>query len=328
MNFRSEESNIAAESGDDLLDQGIEDWWQHATLRRSPQRTLAAMDGTAARFFPERLMPWVNDAFAPSWNPDVRRRMEIHQLYAYLRFVAALESRVVNPTVLTLAWDELGIGFSSKLRRAAWQVYCDEAWHAFAALDLLHQVEVHTGVAPVVYEFESVQQRVDPTLQPVDDVLSGLGTLLRVVATETVITGWLREIPRDTAVCRPIRSVVADHARDERRHAVLFGRVFEELWARLNSSDRGLVSRALPTIVAAVLAPDHVASTDSLRAAGFDAASAADVVHRAYATIEHRALVASFAQPTVRLLAEHGALDEPGAREAWEAVELLPETGV
>lgn len=297
-------------------------WHQRAGVRVAPQRLFHDERDQGKVLFPRHLMPYLR-------HPEVRKlpaglidRLTAHQLYAYLNFVANLESRVVNRGTKLIAHGELAFSVSSNVRLDAWKIYCDEAHHALSSFDLMFQVQDGTGVTPLPYSFDDVMSRLDRAGRHLEDG-SRLAHLLQVVVFETVVTSLLTDIPRDPTVMTAVRAVVDDHAHDERRHHAFYTIFFDHLWGKLTPDARERAARALPELIMACLAPDRPAISAALQAVGLSRGTAEGVLDETYPDAVVARNVRQAARQTIRMFAEHEVLDLPGGRDAFERSGLL-----
>lgn len=279
-------------------------------------------DGRTA--FPIRLIPYLSHDLVVELPDAKKRDLIIRRLYSYLEFVANLEAKVVNRGTQVIALNTLGLGVDTAIRLDAWKIYCDEAHHAHNSFDMIHQVEVATGVRELPYRFDHVLDRLELAGRHLA-VTDGLAHLLQVVVFETLVTALLEDIPRDPSVITAVREVVGDHARDERLHHAFYAKFFDYLWGTLDPRTRERAARCLPEIVIACLSPDLPAIESSLRAAGLGASEVDQVLGETYSRSAVLADVRLSARHTLKIFTDHGVLDLPGTYEAFECAGLLPE---
>jgi len=270
-------------------------------------------------------MPYLRHPLIRDGDPADIRVLQTRRLYDYLQFVANLEAKVVNVGTLAVALDEFDLGLPSAVRLDAWKIYCDEAHHALSSFDMVKQVETATGVPVLGYDFEPTLRQLRQAAEPLQQRAPGLAAILDVVVFETVVTSLLGDIPGDPTVVTAIREVVGDHARDERLHHAFYTRFFTYLWGRLDPATRELAARALPAILTACLRPDLPAFRRHLSAAGFNAPHAGAILGETYTEAAVLAEIRQSARYTLRMFANHGIFDLPGAREAFVRAGLLSE---
>ena len=288
-------------------------WYEQAGVRHQQRRVLHEDRERGLMPFPEKDIPYLANGTVAALPAAERRALVTRHLYQYLLFTVHLETRVVNRGVAALAHDQIGYPVPPATRLDALKIYTDEGYHALYNLDVVQQIERATGVAALPYDFQPRLDRLDRTADRFLPGHPGLARLLQVVIFETVITSILAEVPHDPTVFRVVRTVVADHARDEVHHHAFFARFFRELWAQLPRTLRTAVAHAIPHLIDDCLRPDLDAVRASLRAAGLAPALVADVLHDSYPEAAVRDAVRAASRHTVRLCASVGAFDVPGA---------------
>ncbi|WP_345464723.1 hypothetical protein [Actinoallomurus oryzae] len=97
----------------------------------------------------------------------------------------------------------VGFAVSAEQRLEAYQIYCDEGYHALYGFDVIKQVESATGVP---FHNFNIQPFIDHLDEIGDRALADLPVLartLQVVVFETLITAILSEVPGDRSVRAP-----------------------------------------------------------------------------------------------------------------------------
>ena len=164
-----------------------------------------------------------------SLDSEALRRILGHYLIDHLNFTDLLEHDVVNKITYRLARDELAVSLPDPMRRDAYKIYVDEAFHSCTTSDLRLEIESSIGrVTPrgqpeFLNRLQQIQQKLPTRLRD-------LAMLCFAIVSETLISRVLRDIPRDTTVVQGVRDVIADHGHDEAIHHVYFSQVFEEIW--------------------------------------------------------------------------------------------------
>jgi hypothetical protein len=273
--------------------------------------------------FPARLAPHMEHAIVAGLPTATIDRLTAWNLYNYLHFIVNLESKVVNRSNLLVAYDELKLGLPPDVRVDAWRIYCDEAHHALTSFDLMWQVEASSGIPVLPYDFDPVSRRLERAARQLEAEAPGLGLLLEVTVFETAITSLLEDIPRDENVVTTVREVVADHAKDERRHHAFYRLCFGHLWGLLEPRIRQRAALSLPEMILACLSTDMPAVGSALLAAGLSKDEVAGVLAETYTRDANLAQVRKSARHTIRMLKAYDVFELDGVRDAFRQTSLI-----
>ncbi|MEY9878260.1 hypothetical protein ABH931_007787 [Streptacidiphilus sp. MAP12-33] len=300
----------------------FERWEQLASVRRRPRRLLAA---DSELYFPPELHPVVGHPLVAARGEQVVRTLLLYRLYDYLNFTVELESLAVIPVATAVARGKSGLHLPEQMRADAFKIVTDEAWHAQFSYDFACQVEVVSGVSsrdsPTPPAFA---RRLDELREVLPPELRGLESLLFAIVSETLISGILSDIPRDTRLAQPVRDLVRDHAEDEGRHHIYFRSVLKHLWPALTARERSAVGPHIPAAIFSFLEPDYAQLAVRLASVGLTAAETEQVIAESCPAEELSRSVAQAASPAVRYFAEIGALDEDRTRDAFAGAGLHP----
>jgi hypothetical protein len=317
-----------APAGPGPVPAALADWERRACVRTAPWRTLDPLEPDRV-YFPAWAAPHLVHPLVAALDAAARERLAIDYLYQYLLFTVCLEVETVNDVVGRMATGAVG-DLPAVMRAQALGIYCDEAYHAVANMDLLEQVAAHTGV-PVPQaaygEYEDVGARlagIGRRLLPADP---GLAAQLRVIVFETVVTSILSEIPEDPAVYSAIRDVVRDHARDERRHHAFFMRYLTLLWPRLPEATRPAAAATIPELINACLRWDTGPVRDSLDRAGLAPGQAAAVIADSYSEQRVVSTVRRSARHLIQRCVSLGMTELPRGAEAFRRCGLIDAGG-
>jgi hypothetical protein len=299
----------------------LRNWERVATVRNNPVRNLG--DGGELFFTPE-LVPTLSHPLLTGADQQVRETVLVHRLYEYLKFTIDLEQSAVIPVTGHISRGMAGFDLPEAMRRDAFRIVTDEAWHAQFTYELMRQVMDRTGIEPVLPKnpvFTEVLARIHDEFP---DEIRGVDELLFAVVSETLISSVLDELPRDDRLPRGIRETVADHADDEAKHHAYFSTLLRYLWPALTRRERELAGPYLPRLIFAFLEPDYPSVALALRAAGLRSDEVEQVVSEVYTPGRVAEDVRRGATPTLQYFIEAGALEHNATREAFEAAGLLP----
>jgi hypothetical protein len=281
-------------------------WYSEARVRHAAAP--APIDREAGAWFAPELLPHAHHASVLALGPEVLNELLRRALARYLHATTLLEIRVVNPVAADLA-DRTDAFFeiTEHQRLQALQLYCDEGYHALASFEMLAQIGGEPQQTPAFLD------RLGEIAARSDEALT---RFLFTVVTETAISANMQRLAQSRAVLPSVRSYVADHARDEARHAIYFGALFASFWSQINERDRGYWGALVPELIRAYLAPDLSAIRSDLREVGVRDASA--VLTEAYSLETQREIVRRAAGPVLACLRRAGAFEDETTVAAFE----------
>ena len=302
----------------------MDDWDRYAAVRTKPRRRLGDVPPGSLYYSPD-LAPVVGQPAVTALGEEVQRSLLVQHLYGYMDFTAKLEHVYVNDVALRLAQGEAGISLSADVRFDAYRLYCDEAYHALAAMDLSRQVQRETGVVPLPGPDPSFLAELDSIFAPLDPGDRAIARLLFVVVSETLITGSLTRIPRDRRVVAAVREVADDHAHDEGRHHAYFSGVLSAAWPQLSDDRRTRLGPLVADFILLFLRPDLPRLAAALLACGVAPEAVGPTLEAAYPETRLVSEARSTARATVALFDRVGALAIPEVGRAFAAGGLIVE---
>lgn len=303
-------------------DSAFVHWDDRASVRRNPRRVLDE-PADDAFYFPPELFPAAGHELVLKKGPDVARRLLVRRLYDYLHFTTELEEIAVMPIAGKISRGRSGLDLPERMLADAFMIVTDEAWHAQFSYDFARQIETRTGeligrpnTPAFVGRLDVIRERMPPDVR-------GLEGLLFAIVSETLVSGILADIPRDTRLPRGVRELVRDHAEDEGRHHVYFRTLLRHLWPVLEPAQRRAVGPLLPAIIFAFLEPDYVQAGHGLRLCGLTAAETEQVLFESWPDKQVVRDTAESAAVVIRYFRGIGALDDPGTLAAFQESGLL-----
>jgi P-aminobenzoate N-oxygenase AurF len=295
-------------------------WDEISWVRSKPHRMPAFSSGL--HFFSPGLCPLLGHPDVQRAPVALREKILIQFLYLYLDFTVRLEIGPVNDVCKLLNEPDFLPWLPTQMKDDALRVYTDEAGHAEMSHALMSSVRAATGIEPVEHEPRFINElaRLSEQNSMLDERLI---LLFFVIVSETLITGTLNKLPRDSSVQPAVRQVAQDHADDEVRHHAYFRQLFEHVWPRLAGDLRSRTGVLLPQVMLAFLAPDEAALAAILGSFkdAFDRPEriAAEVVADARTMCRIR----QDARQTMRMLDRSGVLHDPATRAAFQEKELI-----
>lgn len=179
-------------------------------------------------------------------------------LYAVTQF----EVNFVTDQCGKLANKDLGIELSSSIKQVAIAIGTDEMYHAFAARELLSDIEQLTGVMPVALQktqpeppkdiLVGTNEQTKARLTPVEYFKNAVPEKLQRIAettllciSENAVVDDLFEMAKDFQAANPVALYNREHIHDEGRHKVFFQRLLKYIWGALSEEDRIALGEAI-----------------------------------------------------------------------------------
>lgn len=257
-------------------------WEKTASVRAKPRRAPIALDEGNLPFPPE-LVPACAHPLVQA-RPEAETAILLHAMYGYMYFTSAVEQLAVIPVAAGIAMRRYLDDLDPSLRRDAFKICTDEAWHAQFSYDFIVESVARNRSAEPVFAEPSFVHDVAVIRETMDSSLHKLVDMLFAVVTETGVSRLLRDIPRDYRLSPSLRQVVADHAADEARHHAYFKALLKVIWSLMSDRERRTLGIHIPALIQAFYRPDATAAQGILRAAGFDARETAQIVDDCYSS--------------------------------------------
>lgn len=296
-------------------------WDRRASVRVKPRRTLDHVQ-TGWLYFPPELVPIVNHPLVAERGAEAVSRLLVSRLFQYLNFTTVLEATAVVPVTLDISLGRSGLDLPEEMRRDAFKITTDEAWHAQFSDDMMREVARETGVPIRLPSQPWFVDRLAQVRAEIDPDLRGATALAFAIVSETLISSILSDLPKDRRLPGPVRELVADHAEDEGKHHAYFRSVLNAFWPALSPAERERLGPRFPELIRIFLEPDYRALSYSLFDFGLGDDEVAQVLAESFPPDAVRERIARSAVATVRYLQEVGALDDPATHDAFLAAGL------
>jgi hypothetical protein len=230
-----------------------------------------------------------------------------------------LEQEVVNSVVHQITHRKIEqIDLPKEMIIEAYQIYVDEAYHAYFCADFKSQLETATGcravnISPVsLRKFLEIKYSYSRQIQQLLEVFF-------VFVSETSISGILTKIPIDKRVKASVRQLITDHAIDEARHHLYFSRLFPYLWSALNKQERILIGTLLPRFIWIFLEPDQSALQTILADFNLKPQEIELVIKESYPLLQVTTGIRKAARATLAILEKNQVFEEPKILEAFQS---------
>jgi hypothetical protein len=176
--------------------------------------------------------------------------------------VAHFEVNFVTDQCGKLANKDLGINLTNAIKQVAIAIGTDEMYHAFAARELLADIEEVTGVIPsALQNIDKVteeQKKLDTDkaeespIMPLEYLKSMVPPKLERVVEATLlcilensVVDDLFEMAKDMDDVNPVAVYNREHIQDEGRHRVFFQRLLKYIWSSITEEDRIALGQAI-----------------------------------------------------------------------------------
>lgn len=299
------------------------DWYERSTVRAAPRRMV--LKDEQGLFFSPDFIPIMKHPLIQEQSETVQRHIMVQQLYRYLDFTAKLEHVVVNRVAMSIANGYLDFNLPRQMVFDAYKIYCDEAYHALFSADLLMQVEDITGIRAVTQQLQPffIRRLHELQHQYSEGNLQELMEIFFVIISETLISGFLSDIPTAKDVKPSIRAVVRDHAIDEGKHHVYFADLLRRVWPQLDKRYKKEVAKQLPNLIYAFLTPDIDSIRKELTSYDMPRDHVEQVIAETYTKEIVSSHIANSISSLTRYLRELGILDDPEVQDRFFEAGLL-----
>jgi hypothetical protein len=321
------------------------DWEQKSTVRTGKRSRLdKAMISKIE--FPHAIKQFLQYPEVKALTQAELQPFYLQALCNMLYTVAQSEVNFVTDQCGKLANNDLGIELSSSIKQVAIAIGTDEMYHAFAARELLSDIEELTGVIPEVLQKTSAKtQREDlvnsnkqakDLLTPVEYLKNAVHEKLERVAettllciSENAVVDDLIEMAKGYQADNPVAIYNREHIHDEGRHKVFFQRLLKYIWGALLEEDRICLGQAIAGYYEQYFKPlsyDELVQVTSKHLQKLTLSE--DVIQSiapqiANAKAKQPLHEKDFIQNPMRLMAFAGVSDHPPTRELFLKIGLL-----
>lgn len=307
----------------DAYDSKFASWDRRASVRTKPRRELDEDEASVLPFPPE-LVPALRHPLVVHRGPEAARRILVQSLYAYFHFTVVLEQVAVMPVTTRIALGQSGVDLPRPMRGDAYKITTDEAWHAQFSYELVEQATERFAVPSRVPAEPQFVRRLDATRESFEPAMRRLVDLFFATVSETLVSGFLLDLPYDERLPRSVRALVLDHAEDEGRHHAYFRAFLRFAWPQLSDAERRLIGPRVPDLIRLFLEPDVEAAVVALRDAGLPEHEVATVVAESCRSSRVSGSIVTAARATVRSFREVDALDDAATYDAFASSGLVP----
>lgn len=176
--------------------------------------------------------------------------------------VTQFEVNFVTEQCGRLANKDLGVELTNSIKQVAIAIGTDEMYHAFAARELLIDIEEYMGVIPTalqeIVEISSnqIEQDSDKNSEPslpaieffkkmVPPKLERIAETTLLCILENAVVDHLFDMSKDIEDVNPLAIYMREHIQDEGRHRVFFQRLLKYIWSSISDDDRIILGQAI-----------------------------------------------------------------------------------
>jgi P-aminobenzoate N-oxygenase AurF len=319
----------------------VRDWLQQMEFTMSPeayrhlenqirkQATVYKPEVTCAldlskSMFPLSRAPIAEHPIVLKMGPKKQRELQAFLAVLYFHFTDCLEYDEIVPASAMLAQKPHLFGCPPEAGRCARLIVTDESHHSTVNSAVMLDIMDAFGIP--LSALESRPRCLVELGRILETVPANLVADARVgfsIASETLVTDFLKDVPQDPAVAEAVRNVVADHAHDEWKHSAFFALVLSDVWNHWSDETKEVIGPLFPAFLRLFVDPDLDAlgrALDWIGATPFDART---ILRDCYPT----AVVDKGAQDAGRATLVHmrrvGVLDRPSCSASFRSHGLL-----
>ena len=237
------------------------DWEKKSTVR-SGKRSRLDKTMISKVEFPYIIKQFLQYPEIKALTQEQLQPFYLQSLCNVLYGVTQFEVNFVTDQCGKLANKDLGIELSTSIAQVAIAIGIDEMYHAFAARELLADIEELTGVIPEASQKSSSEPRKDtlansnkPAKAPlspfeyfknaVPEKLERIAETTLLCILENAVVDDLFEMAKDLQTANPVAIYNREHLQDEGRHKVFFQRLLKYIWGALSEEDRICLGQAI-----------------------------------------------------------------------------------
>jgi hypothetical protein len=302
----------------------FEDWDERAAVRVKPLATITPGDRARGLFFSPELVPAASHPLVLARGPTAVEKVLAYHLLTHLDFTDVLENEVVLPVAYMIGRERFGLRLPPNMAADARKIAVDEMHHALLATSLVAEIAALSGVAPMAVQRPAFILRLESILAETDLELRALVRFFFAVVSETLITGTLSQVPKDTRVMPGVRQMLRDHAEDETRHHAFFADALMQVWPQLRAHERALIGPLLPEFISLFITPDPMALGEALSQIGLARREIDRLKEEAYATERLNRAAIEGSGVTLRHFRRAGVFEDARTADAFGAAGFMP----
>jgi hypothetical protein len=240
-------------------------------------------------------------------------------LLSFLEYSSVIEHELVNTITVEIAQNLHGDFLPEIMRKDAYKIYTDKAYHAYFAIDGANQIRQRLNITPKKGPVEHTRlQRIRELINNASLADKFFVRLAVVIISETVIAKEIHDKMKGIVVA-PTYNMFKDHLQDEVVHGLFFATLFKIIWSRLTVSKKEVLGYYLAQSLVAYSAPNIIEIQDGLSQLGF-CQNTINIVSTNYCTSDFNMTAAkNIASITLKLFSKCGVFDYTSIKEYFHA---------
>lgn len=221
------------------------EWERQAGVRTVPRIPFEPC--SSRYFYPLSRQPLSVHPYVYNRGEGALSYLLVQSLYKYANDISIIETRVVNKAVLSAISNALPIEFSATQKRHLFTILVDEAYHAYAAYDMMQEIQHHVLIEPLLLpETIEIERAISSVKQGLDARYHGLFELIAVCIAENTLTKDMVGMLDHEETHPFFQKHIAAHLADESRHAKLFFHLLKYIWHSISEDAKEHIGRSLP----------------------------------------------------------------------------------
>jgi P-aminobenzoate N-oxygenase AurF len=222
-------------------------WEDNASIRTRPRREV---EEDKLNYYPIERQPLCTHPRISELQFEKVNYVLLQSLYKYLNDIIIFETEIVNKTAKDIAKARFPFDFPFACRYDAMSVVIDEDYHAYVAMDYIHQVMSRTGVVPITLPDKiELSIAIPETIQQLPQKYRAGMELIAVAISENTVTADVAAFARDSSVKRSLKGLMSDHLVDEGRHSMFWTHLVKLYWLGIDEDARLEIGKMIPVFL-------------------------------------------------------------------------------
>lgn len=222
-------------------------WEDSATIRTRPRREL---EEEQLLYYPIERQPLCMHPRIDELGFEKLNYVLLQSLYKYFNDIIIFETEIVNKLARSIAIEQFPFNFPFHCRHDAMSVVIDEDYHAYVAMDYMHQVISQSGVEPIILPDEiELSVAIPSTINQLPEVYRAGMELIAVGISENTITADVASFSRNSSIKPSLKGLMNDHLADEGRHSIFWTNLVRMYWISIDEKARSAIGSMIPIFI-------------------------------------------------------------------------------